>query len=78
MTAPVLLLAGCVSQPPRPVELPLPARPTVLAVKPAELQCLAKPVYDKIVNRERGYKTWGLELEAIILTNNGNARAGTE
>ena len=69
----LLALAGCVTQPPRPVQLPLPSRPTVPAVKAAELQCLAKDVYTRIVNRDRGYKTWGLELESIIRSNNAKA-----
>lgn len=70
-----LALAGCVTQPPRPVPLPLPARPVLPAVKGADLQCLAPAVYTTIVNRERGYKTWGLELEAIITANNQKAAA---
>lgn len=75
----VLLLAilatGCMTQPPRPVPLPLPARPTLQPLKQADLQCLSNSVYDVIVNRERGYKTWGLELEAIIQANNQKAAA---
>lgn len=72
----VLALAAC-TQTVRhvPVPLPLPARPVLPAVKPADLQCLAKPVYTAIVNRERGYKHWGLELEAIIKANNVKAAA---
>jgi hypothetical protein len=70
-----LLLAACATQPPRPVELPLPARPTVPAVKAAELQCLSDGVYTRITNRERGYKNWGLQLEAIIQSNNAKATA---
>lgn len=72
-----LLLAGCAAQPVRraPVALPLPARPTLPAVPASALQCLAPGTYTDIVNRERGYKTWGLELEAIIQTNNAKAGA---
>lgn len=68
-----ILLAGCVTQPPRPVPLPLPARPTLTALKASDLQCLSDSTYTIIVNRERGYKTWGLELEAIIEANNAKA-----
>ena len=67
-----VLLAACATQP-RPVALPLPARPTVPAIPASELQCLADSTYTKIVNRDRGYKTWGLELEAIIKANNAKA-----
>src|SRR5690348_6023811 len=68
-----LAMAGCTTVEHRPVQLPLPARPTVPAVKPAEVQCLAKDTYTKIVDRDRGYKNWGLELEAIIEANNAKA-----
>lgn len=77
IAAALLLLSACTTQPPRPVELPIPARPTVPAVKASELQCLSNDVYTRIVNRERGYKTWGLSLEAILFKNNEKARAGT-
>lgn len=70
--------AGCESQPPRPVMLPLPARPVLTPLKASDLQCLSDSAYTTIVNRERGYKTWGLELEAIIQANNGKAHAGTQ
>jgi len=69
----VLALAGCATTVYRPVPLPLVARPTVPAVKPAEVQCLAKDTYTKIVDRDRGYKNWGLKLEAIIEANNAKA-----
>ena len=71
-----ILLAGCVSQPPRPVPLPLPARPTLTPVKASDLQCLSDSAYTTIVNRERGYKEWGMELEAIIRVNNAKANGG--
>lgn len=76
VAAGALLLAACISQPPRPVTLPLPSRPVLAPLKAADLQCLAPPVYTTIVNRERRYKTWGLELEAIIQKNNEKADAG--
>lgn len=69
-----LLLAGCVTQPPRPVPLPLSARPVLTPLKASDLQCLSDSTYTTIVNRERGYKTWGLELEAIIKANNIKAK----
>lgn len=68
-----LLLIGCATAPPRPVRLPLPARPVVPAVSRAELLCLSDSTYTKIVNRDRGYKGWGLQLEAIIEANNVKA-----
>lgn len=68
-----LLLAGCVNQPPRPVELPLLTRPTLTPLKASDLQCLSDSAYTTIVNRERAYKTWGLQLEAIIEANNAKA-----
>jgi hypothetical protein len=70
-----LLLTACAIQPPRPVELPLPARPTLTPLKAADLQCLSNSTYTTIVNRERGYKHWGLQLEAIIESNNAKATA---
>jgi hypothetical protein len=71
----VLALAGCTTQPPRPVPLPVPARPVLTPLKASDLQCLSDSAYTTIVNRERGYKTWGLELEAILEANNAKATA---
>ena len=68
------LLAGCTTTVYRPVALPLPTRPVLTPIKANELQCLAPDTYTAIVNRERGYKTWGLELEAIIAANNAKAK----
>lgn len=69
----VLLLAGCATTVYRPVPLPLAQRPVLQPVSRADLQCLKDDVYTKIVNRERGYKDWGLKLEAIIEANNAKA-----
>lgn len=66
--------AGCTRVVHEPVMLPTIARPTLPAVSGAELQCLAPDTYTKIVDRERGYKTWGLKLEAIIGANNAKAK----
>lgn len=79
-------LSGCGTQPVRhaPVELPLPARPVLTPINgdafacpvvlPAPYtMCMTDDTYKTIVNRERGYKTWGLELEAIIEANNAKA-----
>jgi len=68
------LLAGCTTTVYRPVMLPMPARPVLAPVKASALQCLAPDTYTTIVDRERGYKTWGLELEAIIRSNNAKAK----
>ena len=68
------LLAGCTTTVYRPVTLPLPLRPVLAPVKADALQCLTPDAYTTIVNRERGYKTWGLELEAIIKANNAKAK----
>lgn len=73
LLASVIWLAGCTTAPPRPMRLPMPARPVLPTVSRAELQCLPDSTYTKIVNRERGYKGWGLQLEAIIETNNDKA-----
>ena len=54
--------------------LPMPARPVLAPVKASALQCLAPDTYTTIVDRERVYKTWGLELEAIIRSNNAKAK----
>lgn len=70
-----LALVGCTTQPPRPVVLPVPARPVLTPLKASDLQCLSDSAYTTIVNRERGYKTWGLELEAILKANNAKAAA---
>lgn len=68
-----LLLCACTTPTPRPVPLPVPARPVVPNVKASELHCLRDDVYTRIVDRERGYKTWGLALEAILEANNVKA-----
>ena len=68
------LLAGCTTTVYRPVPLPIPARPVLAPVTASALQCLAPDTYTTIVDRERGYKTWGLELEAIIRSNNAKAK----
>lgn len=57
-----------------PVALPVPARPLLPPVAPAAVQCLAPDTYTTLVNRERAYKTWGLQLEAIIQANNQHAK----
>lgn len=72
-----LLLTGCAAPVVvyHPVALTLPPRPVVPAVDRMAVQCLAPETYTALVNRERGYKTWGLELEAIIKANNERAGA---
>lgn len=67
------LLAGCTTVQYRPVPLQLPARPVLTPVHASDLQCLSDSAYTTIVDRERGLKTWGLELEAIIEANNAKA-----
>lgn len=74
LLAAVLTLAACTTTVYRPVALTLPARPTLTPIKASDLQCLSTSAYTTIVNRERGYKTWGLELEAIIDANNAKAK----
>lgn len=71
-------LAGCAAAPVqyRPVLLPQPARPVLTSLKASDLQCLSDSAYTTIVNRERAYKTWGLQLEAIIDANNAKAGGG--
>lgn len=69
-----LAIAGCTTVQYRPVPLQLPARPVLTPVHASDLQCLSDSAYTTIVNRERGYKTWGLELEAIIEANNAKAK----
>lgn len=71
----LVALAGCTRIVHEPVVLPLPARPVLPVVTPAEVQCLARGVYTRIVDRGRDYKTWGLQLEKIISTNNVKAHA---
>lgn len=74
-----ITLAGCSVQVRHaPVPLPLPARPVLTPVSRSELQCLADSTYLKLAGRERGYKNWGLELEAIIRKNNEKADAGAQ
>jgi len=68
------LLAGCTTTVYRPVILPMPARPVLTPIQASALQCLAPDAYTTIVNRERGYKTWGLELESVIKANNAKAK----
>ena len=58
----------------RPLTLPLPARPTLMPVAPAAVQCLSKDAYTVIVNRERALRTWGESMEAIIQANNAKAK----
>jgi hypothetical protein len=71
-----LAMSGCTTTVYRPVVLPLPVRPVLTPLKASDLQCLSDSTYTTIVNRERGYKTWGLELEAIINANNSKATKG--
>lgn len=75
LLASALWLAGCAvtSVQYRPVLLPQPARPVLTPLKASDLQCLSDSAYTTIVNRERAYKTWGLQLEAIIDANNAKA-----
>jgi hypothetical protein len=83
----VLLLAGCTTVQYRPVPLPLPARPTLTPIKadafscppgvilPAPwTMCITDATYTALANRQTGYKTWGLQLEAIIKANNAKAK----
>lgn len=71
------MLGACTAQVRHePVLLPLPARPVLTPLKASDLQCLSDSAYTTIVNRERGYKDWGLQLEAIITANNAKANGG--
>jgi hypothetical protein len=70
----MLLLAGCTTVQYRPVLLPLPARPVLTPVKASAVACLAPETYTLLVERERSYKGWGLQLEAIIKANNAKAK----
>lgn len=56
-----------------PVLLPRPAPPVLTPLKASDLQCLSDSAYTTIVNRERGYKNWALQLDAIIGANNAKA-----
>lgn len=58
----------------KPAPLPLPPRPTLTPIPGSALQCLAPAAYTSLVNRERALRTWGLELESIIQSNNNNAQ----
>lgn len=69
-----LALSACTTVQHRPVALPLIARPTLPTVKPAEVQCLADDVYMRLVDRERGYKGWGMQYEAEVKANNAKAK----
>lgn len=69
-----MVLAGCTTPAARPVLLQLPARPVLTPIKGDALQCLAPDTYTVIVNRERGLRTWALQLEAIIEANNAKAK----
>lgn len=73
--AAALLLAGCGQQAVRqsPVSLPLPPRPALVPVAASSVACLSDSTYTALVNRERALRTWGLELEAIIQSNNTHA-----
>lgn len=74
--AAVLLLCGCAKPIVRsvPMTLPLPARPTLTPVDSDAVQCLAPAAYTALVTRERALATWGMQLEAIIQTNNQHAQ----
>lgn len=82
----LLVLAACTTQPPRPVELPVPARPTLTPIKasafacpfamPAPItKCISDQTYDTLVERERKAWDWGAAGEAIIKANNAQAAA---
>lgn len=70
------LLAGCAQQPLRsvPVALPLPVRPVLTPMPAFSVACLSDAAYTTLVNRERALKTWGLQLEAIIQSNNTHSQ----
>lgn len=84
-----LLFAACVAAPnyiARPVEIALPARPAFEPIlgsafacppdvhaKHPQLVCISNATYGELVERMRGYKNWGLQLEAIIKRNNARA-----
>lgn len=69
----LVMLAGCSTVVYKPVRLPLEPRPTLPAVSPDALQCLAPAVYTDLVTRERLLRTWGLSNEATIKANNDRA-----
>lgn len=70
-----------------PVPLPLAARPVLtpiaadaftcpVALPPPYTMCISDATYTALVGRERAYKAWGLQLEAIISANNAKANGG--
>lgn len=79
-----LLLAGCATTVYRPLPLPLVAHPKLPAVTAADFKCpillpspwtmcITDATYEKLVDRERGYKTWGSAYEAEVKVNNAKA-----
>lgn len=73
ITLSALSLSGCATKPTyivRPVELPIPARPTLPHVEGASLMCLSDDAYTALVKRERAIKSYAAQLEAVIRANN--------
>lgn len=69
-----LALAACTTVQYRPVALPLIARPVLPHVESSALQCLAPQTYIDLANRERQYKSWGMQYEAEVEANNAKAK----
>ena len=62
-------LTGCTSTPEiRYITdpLPLPARPVLPSIGAAELSCLPKDVYERVMLRDLGRRQYAEDLEAII------------
>lgn len=70
-----MMLAGCAPSyvRTRPMPLPLPSRPVLQPVPASSVVCLSDATYTRLVNRERALRNWGLQLEAVIRTNNEHA-----
>lgn len=75
-----LALAGCATTHyvSRPVELPLPAKPTLPAISGSNLQCLSADTYRALVERFRAIASDDNQLRAIIERNNQAAHDDTK
>jgi hypothetical protein len=69
MVAAITSSAGCATTTEyRPVELPLPDRPTLPTLQAGDLQCLSDAAYQGLVERDARLQAHVERLEAIILT----------
>ncbi len=64
----IVLLASCNCEPVvvEPVQLPIPAKPTLPTIQPDALACMSKTTYAKLAEREARIAAYANECRAIL------------